>query len=52
MAESADILTSDNQKVILPDMAAGCSMADMATANQVNEAWEHFKKLGIASKTI
>ena len=52
MAESADILTSDNQKVILPDMAAGCSMADMATANQVNEAWAHFQKLGIANKTI
>ena len=52
MAESADILTADSQKVILPDMAAGCSMADMATANQVNEAWAHFKKLGIANKTI
>jgi len=35
MAESADILTTDNQKVILPDLAAGCSMADMATASQV-----------------
>src|SRR5687767_11377491 len=35
MAESADILTSDDQKVVLPDLAAGCSMADMATAEQV-----------------
>lgn len=52
MAESADILTSEHQKVILPDLAAGCSMADMATANQVNEAWKVFQKLGIASKTI
>lgn len=52
MAESADILTSDNQKVILPDLAAGCSMADMATANQVKDAWQIFNKLGIATKTV
>jgi len=52
MAESADILTSANQKVILPDLAAGCSMADMATANQVMTAWNHFEKLGITKKTI
>ena len=52
MAESADILTSEKQKVILPDLAAGCSMADMATANQVHEAWKVFEKLGIAESTI
>ena len=52
MAESADILTSANQAVILPDLAAGCSMADMAAANQVNQAWKVFEKLGIAGKTI
>lgn len=52
MAESADILTTADQKVILPDLAAGCSMADMAAANQVNEAWKTFEKLGIASRTI
>lgn len=52
MAESADILTSANQKVILPDLAAGCSMADMATAAQVNDAWKVFTKLGINSRTI
>lgn len=52
MAESADILTSENQKVILPDLAAGCSMADMATANQVKDAWQIFNKLGIATKTV
>lgn len=52
MAESADILTSPNQKVILPDLAAGCSMADMATANQVNAAWSVMRELGIASSTI
>jgi quinolinate synthase len=40
MAESADILTSDTQKVILPDLSAGCSMADMAGIDQVEEAWE------------
>ena len=52
MAESADILTSANQKVILPDLAAGCSMADMATANQVQECWKQLTEIGIAAKTI
>ena len=40
MAESADILTSPDQQVVLPDLAAGCSMADMATAEQVEQCWE------------
>jgi quinolinate synthase len=40
MAESADILTSDEQAVILPDLNAGCSMADMADLDSVEEAWE------------
>jgi len=40
MAESADILTDDRVKVILPDLSAGCSMADMADLEQVEEAWE------------
>ena len=52
MAESADILTSKNQKVILPDLAAGCSMADMASASQVNECWDVLTELGVATKTI
>jgi len=52
MAESADVLTTDRQKVILPDLAAGCSMADMAAANQVNAAWREFERLGIAARTI
>lgn len=52
MAESADILTSDAQRVILPDLAAGCSMADMATANQVQECWKALEKIGVASHTI
>jgi quinolinate synthase len=40
MAETADILTSDKQRVILPDLSAGCSMADMADIDQLEEAWE------------
>jgi len=40
MAESADILTSDDQAVLLPDLNAGCSMADMADLESVEEAWE------------
>jgi quinolinate synthase len=52
MAESADILTTQNQKVILPDLAAGCSMADMATAAQVEDCWLILEKLGVAKKTI
>lgn len=52
MAESADILTSENQKVILPDLAAGCSMADMATAAQVNQCWSELDELGLTDVTI
>jgi quinolinate synthase len=52
MAESADILTLPNQKVILPDLAAGCSMADMATANQVDQCWKVLEGLGLAKSTI
>jgi quinolinate synthase len=40
MAESADILTADHQQVVLPDLNAGCSMADMADLDEVEEAWE------------
>jgi len=40
MAESADILTDDHQQVILPDLNAGCSMADMADLDEVEECWE------------
>jgi len=52
MAESADILTSNQQRVILPDLAAGCSMADMATASQVQNCWQVLEKLGVARKSI
>jgi quinolinate synthase len=41
MAESADILTGDDVTVILPDLSAGCSMADMAAIEQLEDAWEH-----------
>ncbi len=44
MAESADILTSDDQAVILPDLNAGCSMADMADLDQVEETWEYLTR--------
>ncbi|WP_323446168.1 quinolinate synthase NadA [Streptomyces yaizuensis] len=52
MAESADILTSDDQKVVLPDLAAGCSMADMATAEQVAECWDVLTDAGIAEQVV
>ena len=52
MAESADILTSAEQAVILPDLAAGCSMADMASDAQVAEAWDVFTDAGLADSTV
>jgi quinolinate synthase len=52
MAESADILTTPAQQVILPDLSAGCSMADMASAVQVNDCWAQLEKLNLSNKTI
>jgi len=52
MAESADILTSPEQKVILPDLAAGCSMADMARLAQVEDAWDVLADAGVADVTV
>ncbi|MBP2402462.1 Quinolinate synthase A [Streptomyces netropsis] len=52
MAESADILTTEDQQVVLPDLAAGCSMADMATAEQVAECWDVLTEAGIADVTV
>lgn len=52
MAESADILTSDAQQVVLPDLAAGCSMADMAEIGQVEQAWAVLERVGIADSTV
>src|SRR3982751_3699968 len=51
MAESADILKPGDQKVILPDLGAGCSMADMATAEQVEDAWEQLGAAGILDES-
>src|SRR3954462_13580810 len=52
MAESADILTADSQKVMLPDLAAVCSMADMARLRQVEDAWAALEAAGIASDVV
>ncbi|HEV2886919.1 MAG TPA: quinolinate synthase NadA [Jatrophihabitans sp.] len=52
MAESADILTGDNQRVLLPDLAAGCSMADMARDFQVLDCWDVLTDAGIAEQTV
>jgi quinolinate synthase len=52
MAESADILTSDEQTVVLPDLAAGCSMADMAAIHQVEDAWDDLDAAGVADDTV
>ena len=45
MAESADILSADHQKVILPDLSAGCSMADMAELDQVETCWADLRRI-------
>src|SRR5947199_1712295 len=45
MAESADVLSADYQKVVLPDMSAGCSMADMAAIDQVEACWEDLERV-------
>jgi len=52
MAESADILTAPSQRVVLPDLGAGCSMADMASYDQVEECWETLEDLGLAGQVI
>jgi len=52
MAESADILTGPDQAVLLPDLAAGCSMADMATFDQVEECWDALTEAGVADVTV
>jgi quinolinate synthase len=52
MAESADVLGRDDQQVILPDMNAGCSMADMAEISQVEACWETLVRAGLDEKTV
>jgi quinolinate synthase len=52
MAESADVLTGPDQAVVLPDLAAGCSMADMASFDQVEECWDVLTAAGLADSTV
>jgi len=52
MAESADVLGHSGQQVILPDLNAGCSMADMAEISQVEACWEALERLGLADEII
>ncbi|CAA9346977.1 MAG: Quinolinate synthetase [uncultured Nocardioidaceae bacterium] len=52
MAESADILTAPHQKVVLPDLAAGCSMADMARLAQVEDAWDALADAGVVDSVV
>ena len=52
MAESADILTAADQAVILPDLAAGCSMADMASFEQIEQCWDDLTDAGVAGGTV
>jgi quinolinate synthase len=52
MAESADILRGPNQKIVLPDLAAGCSMADMAAVDQLETAWSELAGMGVDVTTI
>jgi len=50
MAESADVLANDGQQVLLPDLNAGCSMADMAEIGQVESCWEQLVRLGLTDE--
>src|SRR5688572_4569755 len=52
MAESADILRAPHQKVVLPDLAAGCSMADMASPDQLEMAWRELEQMGIRTSGL
>ena len=47
MAESADVLSAPHQQVILPDLAAGCSMADMAEPDQLEQCWNELEQMGL-----
>jgi len=49
MAESADVLSADHQQVILPDLAAGCSMSDMAEPEQLEMCWRELSEIDVAS---
>src|ERR671911_2985621 len=49
MAESADVLSAPHQNVILPDLAAGCSMADMAAIDQLETCWDELSMMGVGN---
>jgi quinolinate synthase len=52
MAESADILRAPHQKVVLPDLAAGCSMADMAAPDQLEMCWREMEQMGVGPDSV
>ncbi len=52
MAESADVLSAPHQQVILPDLAAGCSMADMADIEQLEMCWDDLRRAGAAALPV
>ncbi len=52
MAESADVLTGDHQRVLLPDLNAGCSMADMADIDQVETAWDELAVVAAIDRVV
>ena len=52
MAESADVLSAPHQQVILPDLAAGCSMADMADPDQLEMCWSDLREMGVAASSV
>ncbi len=52
MAESADILALPHQRIVLPDLAAGCSMADMAPSDQLEICWDELTQMGVASQVV
>lgn len=52
MAESADVLALPHQRIILPDLAAGCSMADMAAPDQLETCWAELQQMGVASRVV
>lgn len=52
MAESANVLGKPSQRVILPDLGAGCSMADMASIDQVEDAWEQLREIGVLEQKV
>src|SRR6187397_2391754 len=50
MAESADVLSAEHQQVMLPDLAAGCSMSDMAEPEQLEMCWRELEEMGVITR--